>query len=176
MDATVTAEEATRLDPSGLWELVEGRIIPLSPAGARHGRIVVRVSHVLHAFVEARQLGAVLAGDVGFILRRKPDTVRGPDVAFLRAARWPTPAPAEFIDGPPDLAIEILSPDDRLGAVSKKVREYLAAGAIAVWVIDPGAETATSYSAAGTVALGREASLTCPELLGDFALPLAALW
>ena len=107
----LTAEDASGLAPSGLWELVDGRVVSVSPAGARHGDVVARVTRLLANFVDARRLGKVLAGDAGFILRRDPDTVRAPDVAFVTAARLPGRPPAEFMSGAPDLAIEIISPN-----------------------------------------------------------------
>jgi Uma2 family endonuclease len=176
LQSTLTAEAAWALDPSGLWELVDGRVVAVSPAGARHGRVVARVTRALADFVEARRLGVVLAGDVGFVLRRDPDTVRAPDVAFLAAARLKGPLPAEFVTGAPDLAIEILSPGDRRSEVDQKAAEFIAAGATAVWAIDPGAETAKIYSGAGARELLRTDGLTCPELLGDFELRLLELW
>jgi Uma2 family endonuclease len=172
----LTAEAAWTLDPPGSWELVDGQVVSLSPAGARHGRVVARLARALGDFVDARRLGVVLAGDVGFVLRRDPDTVRAPDVAFLAAARLRGPLPAEFVAGAPDLAIEVLSPGDRWSEVDKKAGEFLAADATTVWAIDPGAETARIYSRAGVRELLRTDALTCPALLGAFELRLLDLW
>jgi Uma2 family endonuclease len=172
----LTAESAWALDPPGCWELIEGRLVFMSPAGARHGRVVARVTRALVDFVDARRLGMVLAGDVGFVVRRDPDTVRAPDVAFLSAARLPEPPPAEFVSGAPDLAIEILSPSDRWSAVDEKAAEFVAAGALAVWAIDPGQEKAKIYTSAGSRSLSRTDALSCPELLGAFELRLLDVW
>ena len=174
--SSLTAEEARGLAPSGLWELVDGRVVPVTPAGARHGDVVARVTRLLANFVDARRLGKVLAGDAGFILRRDPDTVRAPDVAFVTAARLPGRAPAEFMSGAPDLAIEIISPSDDWKAVDKKAAEFIAAGSLAVWAIDPGGETAKLYTREGSRVLPRGETLTCRELLGDFELRLPDLW
>jgi Uma2 family endonuclease len=174
--ARLTAEEAWRLDPPGHWELVDGQVVVVSPAGALHGIIVARVARVLGGFVEEHRLGEVLAGDPGFILQRDPDTVRGPDVAFVSATRLPGRPPAAFMAGAPDLAVEVLSPSDSWKAVDAKAAEFLAAGARAVWAIDPGAETAKVYTGTGARVLARDEALACPELLGDFALPLSDLW
>jgi Uma2 family endonuclease len=174
--ARLTAEEAWRLNPSEHWELVDGWVVSMSPPGARHGSVVATVTRLLGEFVVARGLGTVFAGDSGFILRRNPDTVRGPDVAFIGKARLPGRPPVEFMSGAPDLAIEVVSPSDDWKAVDRKAQEYLSAGAIAVWAIDPGTETAKVYSSAGSRSLARGDALACPELLGDFAPPLPALW
>jgi Uma2 family endonuclease len=62
--------------------------------------------------------------EVGFVLRRQPDTARAPDVAFLRADRVPRADGAtRFAEGAPDLAVEVLSPDDRASEVAEKVEE-----------------------------------------------------
>jgi Uma2 family endonuclease len=175
-DSPLTAESAWALDPPGCWELVEGRLQFMSPAGARHGRVVARVTRALADFVDARRLGMVLAGDVGFVLRREPDTVRAPDVAFLTTARLPGPPPAEFVSGAPDLAIEVLSPSDRWSAVDDKAAEFLAAGARAVWALDPGEEKAKIYTSQGARSLTRADALSCPELLGSFELRLLDVW
>jgi Uma2 family endonuclease len=172
----LTAEEACRLDPPGLWELVDGQVVPVSPAGARHAVVVARITRLLANYVDAHRLGTVFAGDAGFVLRRNPDTVRAPDVAFVSAARLPGRPPAEFLDGAPDLAIEVISPSDARKAVDKKAAEFLAAGAHAVWAIDPGAETAKMYTSEGSRVLARGEALACPELLGAFELRLPDLW
>jgi Uma2 family endonuclease len=170
-----TAEEAFWLNPSGSWELIDGRFVFMSPAGARRGRMVARVSRVLSDLVEPRGLGVVLAGDVGFVLRRRPDAVRAPDVAFVRAERVASGLPAEFFEGPPDLAIEVMSPSDRWPDVERKAQEFIAAGATAVWVIDPEQKIARTYTRNGSELLREEDRLTCPALLGDFSLGLKDL-
>jgi Uma2 family endonuclease len=170
-----TAEEAFWLNPPGLWELVDGRFVFMSPAGARHGRVVARVSRALSDFVEAQDVGVVLVGDVGFVLRRRPDAVRAPDVAFVRAERVAGGLPAEFFPGPPDLALEVTSPSDRWPDVEHKAREFLAAGTRAVWVIDPEQRMARIYTAEGSRSVTGSAALQCPELLGELALSLDAL-
>ena len=154
----VTAEELQRL-PRGRWgyELVEGRVIRMSPVGFEHGRIVVRLLVRLEEHVRRASLGVVLT-EVGFKLRSKPDTVRGPDVAFIRRDRLPAADPRAFWSGPPDLAIEVLSPEDRPSEVSDKVAEYLAYGVRCVVVVDPHQQIVTSHrpGAPSTVSRGED--------------------
>jgi Uma2 family endonuclease len=175
LQRSYTAKQALRSNPAELWELVEGRVVVMSPAGARHAGMVANVTRLLSDFVRARRLGFVLAGDAGFILRRRPDTVRAPDVAFIRRARLPKGLPAAFIDGAPDLAVEVKSPDDRWPAIAKKAREFIAAGSVAVWALDPAKVTARVYTSRGERALATGGVLTCPALLGDFELRLRDL-
>jgi Uma2 family endonuclease len=171
-----TAEEALRLNPPGTWELVDGQFVFMSPAGARHGRMVARISRALCDAVEPRGLGVVLAGDAGFVLRRAPDLVRAPDVAFVRASRVTAGLPSEFMIGPPDLAVEVMSPGDRWSEVDHKAAEFISAGATAVWVIDMEQRIARVISKDESRVIAQDGALTCPELLGDVVLQLADLW
>ncbi len=135
---STTAEEFVRLQPPDKRsELVNGQLIVREPAGFRHGRIAARLAHRLSERVEANDLGVVCAAETGFVLKREPDTVRGPDVAFISRERLPDPEPVAFAELAPDLAVEVLSPDDRPGAVLSKVADWLNAGSRMVWVVDP---------------------------------------
>jgi Uma2 family endonuclease len=176
LDREYTAEEAIRLNPADRWELVEGRFVLMTLPGARHGWVMARVGRILLEYVEANDLGIVMVGDPGFILRRKPDTLRGPDVAFVSKKRLPGRVPDECIEGAPDLAVEIVSRTDTWPAIARKARDYIAAGSVAVWAIDPRTETARIYTSEGEQKLAAEEVLDCPALLGDFALPLQSLF
>ena len=83
--------------------------------------------------------------EVGFVLARRPDTVRAPDLAFVRNDRITASDLRGFLQGPPDLAVEVTSPDDRPAALRAKADEYLARGVVVVIVIDPHERTATLY-------------------------------
>jgi Uma2 family endonuclease len=172
-----TAEEAFWLNPPGRWELVRGEFVyMMSPTGTLHGYLVQRIAQLLGEFVGPAGLGLVLAGDPGFVLRRHPDTVRAPDVAFIRRSRVPDPLPEQYFEGAPDLAIEVLSPDDRWPEVEAKITEYLDAGTVEVWVIDPRKRQAHAVTPAGRRVLGGGDELASPELLPGFALRLADLF
>lgn len=141
----VTAEELARLPDDGYrYELVEGRLVRMSPVNFDHGRIVMRIGFLLSRHLEQHQVG-VIGAEIGFTLATNPDTVRGPDVAFVRSARVPQTGGRGFFIGAPDLAIEVLSPDDRAGELKAKIEEYLAKGVLIVVVIDPGDQTATIF-------------------------------
>jgi Uma2 family endonuclease len=141
----VTAEELEKFpDDDYRYELVEGRVVRMSPVGFQHGRIVVRIAALLYKYVESRHLGVVLT-EVGFKLASNPDTVRGPDLAFIRGTRLPARDLTGFWDGPPDLAVEVLSPDDRATEIRAKVEQYLERGVAAVVVVDPDGRTITVH-------------------------------
>jgi len=141
----VTADELEHFpDDDCRYELVEGRLRRMSPVGGQHGDVVVRLVSLLHGHVRSRRLGKVFT-EVGFKLASSPDTVRAPDVAFVQRSRMPSPLPRGFLSGSPDVAIEVISPDDRLSEVQAKVDDYLAHGVVLVLVLDPDEKTATVF-------------------------------
>jgi Uma2 family endonuclease len=135
----LTAEQLMAL-PSGGWryELVAGELKVMTPAGSRHGQIVMAIAALLGPHVRLHRLGVLFSPDTGFRLASDPDTVRAPDVAFVCAERIPeSGVPDGYFPGAPDLAVEVVSPTDRLIEVEDKVTEYFAAGARLVWVVNP---------------------------------------
>jgi Uma2 family endonuclease len=169
--ALLTAEEyADRPDPGYPEELVRGRIVPMPQPKPRHGQICSRVVRILGNHGEDHDIGQVLSNDTGVITERGPDTVRGADVAFYSFARVPKgPLPNRYLDTPPDLIVEVLSPDDRWPKVLAKVVEYLNAGTTVVIVLDDQRRQAHVYRADGTPrVLNADEILTIPDLLGDF--------
>jgi Uma2 family endonuclease len=134
-------------------ELVRGRLIVREPAGFRHGVVAMKLAARVADFVRTHSLGVVVAAETGFKLSSNPDTVRAPDVGFIGAARVPRPLPPGFADIAPDLAVEVLSPDDHAGQVLAKVSDWLSAGSRLVWVIDPDRRMARVYRADGSESL-----------------------
>jgi Uma2 family endonuclease len=93
----------------------------------------MRLGAALVAFVYPRQLGRVYAAETGFKLDVNPDTVRAPDVAFIRRERLGELPPHGYPAFAPDLAVEVLSPDDRLAEVSEKIEDASASGVAGWW-------------------------------------------
>jgi Uma2 family endonuclease len=133
----VTAEELWEMGDIGRCELVEGEIRMMAPAGAEHGDLALGIASRIRLYVEQHQLGRAYGAETGFIIARNPDTVRAPDVAFVKAARLPSHPIRGYFPGAPDLAVEVLSPNDAMSEVLEKVEQWLAAGATSVWVVDP---------------------------------------
>jgi Uma2 family endonuclease len=125
-------------------ELVCGIIITIPPPGGLHGAVCSRISRRLGNFVEANKLGTVTCNGTGFISARDPDTVRGPDISFWSRERLPE-VPEGYIEVPPDLAIEVVSPNDHYSRVQQKVRHHLSHGVRLVWVVDPMDRSVTVY-------------------------------
>src|SRR5574341_708528 len=123
--ALMTAEELLELPDTGYWhELIEGKLIKMPPGGAQHGLVAMNLGHRLKSHVDCRQLGAVFAAETGFILRRDPDTVRAPDVAFIARERLPEgELPTTYLQMTPDLLAEVVSPNDSTREVQEKVQD-----------------------------------------------------
>jgi len=169
--ALLTAEQfAERPDPGYPEELVRGRIVPMSMPKPRHGEICNRAGRILGNYAEDHDLGRVLSNGTGVITERGPDTVRGADISYYSFARVPKGRlPDRYLDIPPDLVVEVLSPSDRWPKVLAKVAEYLDAGTTVVLVLDDERGLAQIYRADGTTRLlGALEELTIPDLLGDF--------
>lgn len=136
-DRPITADEFFERSDSEDCELVRGVLRVSEPPGGGHGRLAAKLAARLLDHVERLGLGTVLV-EAGYVLERGPDTVRGPDISFLSVTRLPPDRiPEQFISGGPDLAVEILSPDDRWSEIEEKVAEYLARGVRLVWLVDP---------------------------------------
>jgi len=142
--AITTAEQLLRAGDIGRCELVRGELRMMIPAGGEHGRITGYLTFLLSTHIVNNKLGTFYAAETGFILSRDPDTVRAPDFAFIAAGRTIRPERG-FVPRAPDLAVEVLSPDDRPGYVREKVAEWLEAGALAVWVVNPRQRTVTVH-------------------------------
>jgi Uma2 family endonuclease len=133
-------------DPYRL-ELAAGRVVREPAPGFRHGRVASRLSRILWEAAGQGGHGEVFF-DMGFLLVRDPPTVRIPDVAFVSATRLAEHATEEvFLGTAPDLAVEVLSPSNSASEIQRKAFEYLDAGALLVWIVDPAAETVTVYRA-----------------------------
>ncbi len=173
----VTAEQLVDVSiPGKRVELVRGALVVREPAGLRQGRVVASLSRRLMDHVEANGLGQVYAGDTGFTLARSPDTVRAPDIAFIRRDRVPDPEPVGYPDLAPDLAVEVLSPSNRPGEMLAKVADWLSGGTSLVWVIDPERRQAHVYRQDGTEAVVPESdALSGEDLLPGFRCALDAI-
>lgn len=159
-------------------ELIAGRLCEMEPTGFLHGQVSARVGHLLFEHVGASGLGLVVGAETGFVLARDPDTVRAPDAAFVRADRIPPGRlPETYWPGPPDVAFEVTSPNDRPTAIEAKALDWLAAGTLAVVVLDPRRRVATVYrSPSDPRALAADELLDLHPELPGFSVVVAALF
>jgi Uma2 family endonuclease len=135
----MTAEEFMAADlGEGVFELVRGEVQQLPPAMPEHGRVCGNAFFVLETYGRRTKLGYALSNDSAVHTEHDPDTVRGADICYYSEARWPRAQEGNKLPPvPPDLAVEVVSPGNRIAAIMKKVAEYLAAGVSLVWVIFP---------------------------------------
>jgi Uma2 family endonuclease len=137
-----TVEMFERLpDDTWLYELVEGRVVRMSPPSPHHGRLESRLDYLLHHHAEAHGLGETYVGESGWDLTRHGErkaTVLASDVAFVRAERLPLPPPRRGKTYPPiapDLVVEIASPNQSRSDLGDKAQQWLDRGVRLVWVV-----------------------------------------
>lgn len=177
MTSPMTAEHLLKLpDDGNRYELVAGELRTMSPTSLPHGKIAALIARKLLDFAEAHDLGDVYV-EAGFILQRDPDTVYGPDVSFLSKARLPQEGTPGFYDGVPELAVEVLSPDDRASEVDEKIDNYLAAGCIEVWIANPPRQTITIYRSKKDIEVKTaDDEITGGNLLPGFSCPVIEMF
>ena len=168
----LTFEDAARLDPDQFaGEIVEGEWIPMTRNTWRHGEVLINIGSILRIYTRSNPSLRVAGGDPGTKLRSIPATLRGPDVAIIRAERRPTGRGAEgWLDGAPELAVEVTGETQSSSRLVRKALEYLAAGSQMVWVVDPDEELVMVFSGAGQPqVLGPEEMLDGGDVLPGFS-------
>lgn len=175
----MTADELLTL-PRGKYryELVKGELLQMAPAGFEHGTVSMRFAIMLGQFVMTSRLGEVTGPDTGFKIASDPDTVRAPDVAFVRRERiQETGRPQGFWPGAPDLAVEVISPGDTYTAVEEKVNDWLEAGTRMVIVMNPRTRTMMVYrSPAEVTRLTESDTLALGDVVAGFSCRVSELF
>ncbi|RMI27418.1 MAG: Uma2 family endonuclease [Calditrichaeota bacterium] len=174
MPGLMTAEELFEWVNGKRGELVRGEFIEMSPTDGTHGRLTNRISVVVGGFIINQDLGEAFGAETGFILSRDPDTVRAPDFAFIAKERLSQIGEFDrYLPIPPDLAVEVISPNDRWVDVEAKVYDYLRAGVRMVWLFDPTTQTVHVYEGFSRVkVLTTEDELDGGEVVPGFRMPV----
>ena len=163
-----TPEDLLAMPDEDRYELVNGELVERH-MGFRSSRIGGELMLLIGNFCRDNRLGWVLPADAGYrCFPDDPAKVRKPDVSFIRLGRLPPDRePEGYATIAPDLAVEVISPNDLFEEVSEKVQEYLAAGVRLVWVVDPAAQTVHVHrpDGSGTILRARD------ELTGEDILP-----
>ena len=170
--ATMTLEEFFENDVEG-YEYVKGELIPMAAASIRHDEISVNIVYFLYTHVHENKLGRLYTGETSF---KVGERVLKPDVAFVSTPRLS----AEKDKGhplPPDLAIEVISPNDVQSTVVYKALTHLDAGTRCVWVVKPVPKTVTVYKSETDIkTLIREDTLTGDDVVPGFSCPVELLF
>jgi Uma2 family endonuclease len=176
----MTADQYGRLPDLGYpTELVRGQIKVMNQAYPEHGQICATITILLGNFVYRRKLGRVIGNDSGVITERKPDTVRGPDVAYYSFQRVPPGRlrKGRYLEVVPELAVEVKSEFDRWSEIDEKIAEYLKAGVLVVCVVDPDTDSVqVHYPDKTTRVFKANDELVLPEVLPDFRVIVRELF
>ena len=171
-----TADELDRLPRGWRYEIDEGELVILAPAGHRHARVVARITSVLETFAAEHPGSEVDSGEIGLYLATNPETLRGADVAYFSPERAQAIADdIGFVHVPPDLAVEVHDPSE--SDIVRKVHQYLAAGVRSVWVADPVVQTLAMHRVAeAPVILSDPDALVEDPVLPGFSVRLKKLF
>ena len=163
-------EEATM----GL-ELVAGKIVGKNmPTGHTHGIIELNIGSALRQYAREHKSGQVMVGEVGIFTHRQPDHVHGADVIYISKERYAQRQSQSFLDIAPEIAVEVLSPDDTWRRFNQKLREYFEIGVRSVWIVDPEAKTVVVYRSFIDFQEFTEAdTLTIENILPGFSLTVS---
>ncbi len=164
--------------PGKQLELVRGELIEVPTPGAIHNVIADVIRHLLRVFVTERRLGIVFGDNMGYVLHRRPDTVRIPDVSFVASENVPeTGIPEGSWLIPPDLAIEVVFPHDHANDVYDKAREYVESGVRIVWVLWPKRRAVSVHTRdEKTAELGPDDTLDGGDVLPGFSVRVRELF
>ena len=183
-EQTITAE--TFLDlveqpeyQDRVLELVEGVIIEMPKPKLKHGVVTMRLALRIGIHVEKNDLGLVTAADTGFILERNPhgrDTIRGVDVGFISKPRVPAQLENVWHEMGPDLAVEVISPNNKANDIHLKVMQLLNAGTRLVWLVYPETRTVVSHTADGATTLHENDTLSGGDVLPGFELRIGDIF
>lgn len=176
----LTLEEFDRLPDDGMrHEVNKGELITMTLPMPRHNRVVRRIYDALNEYLRRTRLGEPFFPGTPFILSREgePLILRGPDVAYISTARLHMVDPNKRIKGAPDLAVEVVSPNDSTKDMLQKTAQYISAGSHTIWIVYPELKEVRVFEAAGGMRILTEHdALDCPGLLPGFAVTVAELF
>ncbi len=171
----MTAEELLNLPDDGFrYELVRGKLRKRLPAGQNHGRYASNIHISLGGYAKANRLGRSYIADTGFILEMDPDHVRAPDFAFISNERLSEIGESDgFAQGAPDVAVEVISPNDRYTEVEEKVEDWLNAGCRAIVLVNPRRRTVNIHrSTTDMTTLTQSDTLELDDIVPGWRMPI----
>ena len=181
--ARMTAEEMLILPENGMdRELIRGELreTPVTRRNQDHGSITSEITYLLEKWCKPRPKprGRVVSGEAGFRLRSNPDSFVGIDVAYVSpAVVAESSRDFPYFEGPPVLAVEILSPSDSHRAITEKIKLYQECEVPIIWIVNPDVFTVTVYRRGALPALfNMNDELSCEPEMPGFRLPVAQIF
>ena len=173
----MTAEELFNLEDDGYhrYELIKGELLTMSPTKEKHGAVTMTLSALLYIHVTSNNLGRLYAADTGFKLESNPDTVLAPDIAFITRDRVGTRSQF-YHSGPPDLAVEVISPSDSVPKVERKTALWLQFGTRSVWLVNPRKRTVEVVRADGERRLFHESDELVDDTVPGFSVAVSEIF
>jgi Uma2 family endonuclease len=169
-----TAADLWVMGSEAPFELIEGELREVSPSEGPSSEIALNFVEVLRPYLRAHRLGRLSSEATGYVVARDPDTVLAPDVGFVRLELVADGFPhGTFVPFPPDLAIEVMSPSNRLIEMERKAALYLRGGTRLVWVVRPQTRTVTVYSPMSVKVLEIDDTLSGGDVLPGFSMQVA---
>lgn len=169
----LTAEDLMNL-PTGMgerYELVEGELIRMSPAGGKHGAIANKIAGYIFLYLQKNPIGVGLTAETGYRTRGDDKTVRAPDYSFIRSEKIPAEGiPEGYLTIVPDLVVEVVSPHDKADEIDQKTQEWLNFGVPLVWVVYPKTHRILVFKQGETHVFKAEDTITGEAVLPDFRI------
>ena len=165
----MTPERLLSMPDGKNYELIDGELVERKMS-VLSGVVASRTNRLIGNFCEQHSLGWVLDSEVGFqCFAWKPNRVRRADVSFIAAERYSLDQLSRegYSTIPPDLAVEVISPNDLAQELDEKLEDYLRAGVKLIWVISPETRTLQVYYPDGTSRRLHEGD----EVSGDNVIP-----
>jgi Uma2 family endonuclease len=176
IDVPLTLEEFAQLSDAMRHEISEGELITMAPPKFLHTLVAVAVFELLQAYLKQHG-GARAFPEAGYVLSHDPLTIRQPDVSVLTAERIRATNVDAYVEGAPELAVEVVSPSHSAQDLEIKVQQYLHSGAKQVWVVYPIAKRAHVFRPGSQVTvLGETQTLDAGDLLPGFSVKVADLF
>ncbi len=164
------------------WELDDGVPVELEgpdvpPPGQLHGLVIWFILTRLTDYVRRRQSGHMFPNDTGLVVKRRPDTVRGPDLMLFLDSLTLDQAGYGYVDRVPALVVEVVSPSDKASALRRRVAQYVKRGVPLVWVVYPDERTVSVHRPGRpTAELDWDDEVSFPDVLPDFACKVSDLF
>jgi Uma2 family endonuclease len=127
------------------FELEWGEVVEVPRPGERHGFVCANVVRIVGNYAYQRRRGYPCSNDTSLILERDPDTVCGPDLVFYDEVRRYEDLSPGYLDRPPTLAVEVLSPNDKWGKATRRIAQFFARGISVIWLVDPEERSISVY-------------------------------